>query len=67
MLTYSTCILIACEYGWWDYDVTTCTCSCNHQCADEHGNCGVLKGVLNLQCKVPLRINSRMGSGAWIQ
>ena len=35
------CLISACEYGWWDYDVT----SCNHQCADKHGNCGVLKGV----------------------
>ena len=36
--------IIACGYGWWDCDVT----SCNHQCADEHANChsGVLKGVL---------------------
>ena len=33
--------LIACKYGWWDYDVT----SCNHQCADKHGNCGVLVSV----------------------
>ena len=28
--------------------------SCNHQCTDEHDNCGVLKGVLNLQCKLLL-------------
>ena len=49
--------------GWWDYDVT----SCNHQCADKHSNCGVLKGVLNLQCKLLLWINSHVGSGAWIQ
>ena len=40
--------LIACEYGWWDYNVTTCSYS--HQHADEHGSSGVLKGLLNLQC-----------------
>ena len=55
--------LIACKCGWLDYDVT----SCNHQCADKNGSCGVLKGVLNLQCKLLLWINSGMGSGAWIQ
>ena len=51
----------ACEYGWWDYDVT----GCNHQCADEHGNSGVLKGVLNLQSKLLLRNKSHVGLGAF--
>ena len=31
--------------------------------ADEHGNCGVLKGVLSLQCMVLLRIDSSVGLG----
>jgi len=30
---------------------------------DEHGNRGVLKGVLSLQCMVLLRINSSVGLG----
>lgn len=33
-------------------DVTSCTC--NNQCADKHGSCGVLNGVLNLQYKLVL-------------
>ena len=59
------CSVIACKYDWWDYDVT----SCNHQCADNYGNnyCGVLKGVLNLQCKLLLWTNFCVESGAWIQ
>ena len=31
--------------------------------AVEHGNCGVLKGVLSLQCMVLLRIHSSVGLG----
>ena len=33
-VSYEVLYLIACEYGWWDCDVT----SCNNQCADKHSN-----------------------------
>ena len=57
------CLIACIMVGGIMHDVT----SCNHQCADKHGNFGVLKGVLTLQCKLLLQINYRVGSGAWIQ